>query len=118
LALITTNITERREAELARLELTRLQVRLEAHTKLESELRQLLTDFEAQRQACVHAEQSAAVLKAQKVTLEARIAELKDPALPQTRVDGRDSDGYARKTPVHSPQATARRANQSSFTPN
>jgi BMFP domain-containing protein YqiC len=48
----------------------------------------LRAEFEAQRQACVHAEQSAAVLKAQKEILEAQLAELKEATLRQIQIRG------------------------------
>lgn len=67
----------RREAELARTDLAMAQLRLEGLAPLDRDLRQLRTDFEAQRQALVHAEQTAAVLAAQKADLELRLVELK-----------------------------------------
>jgi DNA repair exonuclease SbcCD ATPase subunit len=105
---------ERREAELARLELSKVQARLEGHASLENELRQLRVDFEAQRQACVRAEQDAAVLKAQREILEARLAELKEVALPQTLAYGDGSgDGQASMATERTPKTTRRQARNS-----
>jgi chromosome segregation ATPase len=105
---------ERRESELARLELSKVQARLEGHASLENELRQLRVDFEAQRQACVRAEQDAAVLKAQREILEARLAELKEAASPQTVACGDGSrDGQASMATERTPKTTRRRAGNS-----
>ncbi|WP_313035691.1 DNA-binding protein, partial [Massilia alkalitolerans] len=87
---------ERREAEQARLELGKLQLRLDTCGSLENELRQLRAGFEAQRQACVHAEQNVAVLKAQREILEARLVELKEAASPTPTRGKRNADSQAR----------------------
>jgi chromosome segregation ATPase len=101
----------RREAERARLELSKVQPRLDAHASLENELRQLRADFEAQRHACVHAEQNAAVLRAQREILDAQLAELKESALKQTQIRGDGSgNGDASAAFGRTPQTTRRRA--------
>lgn len=83
--------TARNDTERAQLELAKVQVRLEAHNTLECELRQLRTEFEAQRQAHVSAEQNAAVLTAEKHILESQLAELKQIVSSQTRIQGNGS---------------------------
>lgn len=89
-------LAERRERERIQLELSKLASRLEVQGSVEGELRQLRADFDAQRQSCVHAEQNAAVLKAQKEILEAQVAELKEAASTQARLRGDGSgDGHA-----------------------
>jgi chromosome segregation ATPase len=100
---------ERREAELARQELAKTQSRLEAQVALESELRQLRTDFEAERAARVRAEQMAAVLNAQKDFLEAQVAELKEAASIQIRMQGASGERQTGKRTEHSSPTFARR---------
>lgn len=100
---------ERREAELARVELAKVQARLEAMASLESELRQLRADLDVQRQACVRAEQNAAVLAAQKAGLEARVAELKDAAPAQSHVNGASVEEHASRKADRPPRTSARR---------
>jgi hypothetical protein len=68
---------ERRNTELARIELARVQMQLDALEPLKGKLKQLHANFEEQRRACVRAEQSAAVLAAQKADLEARLTEMR-----------------------------------------
>jgi hypothetical protein len=99
----------RHEAELARQDLARIQSRLEAQAPLESELRQLRTEFEAQRDARVRAERDMAVLKAQKNHLEARIAELKEAGLTLAHVNRASDEDRPGKKPGRSPQASAHR---------
>lgn len=105
-------LVERRGRERLQIELGKLESRLESHASHEGELQRLRADFEAQRQACVHAEQSAAVLKAQKEILEARVAELKKAASPHTRIhgDGSDDDGHAGVASEDTPRTSSRRA--------
>jgi hypothetical protein len=69
---------ERRETELARNELTKAQLLLDAQASLQSKLDQLHADLEAKRQACELAERAVAVLTAQKSNLEERLAEMKE----------------------------------------
>jgi chromosome segregation ATPase len=69
---------ERRETELARNELTKAQLLLDAQASLQSKLDRLHADFEAKRQACELAERTVAVLTAQKSNLEARLVEMKE----------------------------------------
>jgi hypothetical protein len=99
----------RHEAELARQDLAKIQSRLEAQAPLESELRQLRTEFEAQRDARVRAERDMAVLKAQKDHLEARIAELKEAASTSVHVNRASGEDRAGKKPVRAPLASAHR---------
>jgi len=66
---------ERQAAEQARTELAKAQLRLEAMPRLESDLATLRTALDEQRAARIAAEQSAAVLTAQKDDLGARVAE-------------------------------------------
>lgn len=80
-------IEERRQAELARTEVAKMQLRLDALASLPDDLRQARADLEAQRQACVRAEQTAAVLDAQKSELERRLAEIKDELI-ESRATG------------------------------
>lgn len=68
---------QRGEAEIARTELMKAQLKLQTLTSLETDLRHLRADFEEQRKAYVNAERSAAVLAAQKTDLEQRLVELK-----------------------------------------
>jgi peptidoglycan hydrolase CwlO-like protein len=76
---------------------------------LESELRQLRADLDVQRQACVRAEQNAAVLAAQKADLEARVAELKDAASAQSHANGASVEEHASSKADRSPRTSARR---------
>lgn len=104
-------LVERRERERMQIELGKLESRLDAHASHEGELRQLRAGFEAQRQACVHAEQSAAVLKAQKEILEARVEELKKAASPHAGFHGDGSDdGHASMATEHTPRTSIRHA--------
>lgn len=100
---------QRRETELARLDLTRMQSRLEAQAPLEGELRQHRADFEAEHEARVRAERDAAVLQAQKDILEARVEELKEAASTQPPVHGARSEERIGKKPERSPQTPTRR---------
>ncbi len=99
---------ERREAELARHELAKMQSRLEAQAPLESELHQLRADFEAEREVRVRAERDAAVLQAQKEILEARVAELKEAVPAQNHANGANVEEHTGREPAHSPQSSTR----------
>lgn len=68
---------ERRAAEEARVELAKMQVRVEALAPLEGEVRDARAQCEAQRGACARAEQAAAVLDAQKLALADQVQSLK-----------------------------------------
>lgn len=92
---------ERCEAELARHELTKIQTRLEGQAPIERELHRLRADFETEREIRVCAEREAAVLKAQKDSLEARIVELKEAASTHARVHGSGSDQHVGNQPEH-----------------
>jgi chromosome segregation ATPase len=61
---------ERRKTEASQIELTRLQLRLEAMMPIEEELRRFRAQFDAQHGACMKLEQIIAVLEAQKDSLE------------------------------------------------
>jgi chromosome segregation ATPase len=99
---------ERREAELARQELARIQSRFEAQAPLESQLRQLRTDFESERDGRVRAQQDAAVLKAQKDILEARVAELKAALPSQGSTYGGTGKEHASGKPARSSRTSTR----------
>ncbi|MDN7664069.1 DNA-binding protein [Burkholderia cenocepacia] len=66
---------ERHAAELARTELAKAQLRLEAMPRLETDLAAVRGELDAERHARVAAEQSAAVLAAQKDDLTARLSD-------------------------------------------
>ncbi|OXJ06750.1 DNA-binding protein [Burkholderia sp. HI2500] len=66
---------ERQAAEQARTELAKALLRLEAMPRLEADLAAVRADLDRERQARVAAEQSAAVLAAQKDDLTARLAD-------------------------------------------
>lgn len=68
---------DRQAAETARTELAKAQLRLEAMPRLEADLEALRAELAKERSARVAAEQQAAVLTAQKVDLEGRLAEAK-----------------------------------------
>jgi chromosome segregation ATPase len=68
---------ERRALDETRVELARLQLRLDAIGRLEAELRELRVQCEALRDTCAQAEQAAAVLDAQNVALGSQVANLK-----------------------------------------
>ena len=68
---------ERQAAELARTELAKAQLRLEAMPRLEADLGAVRGELVKESKARVDAEQSAAVLSAQKTDLEARVADAK-----------------------------------------
>jgi len=68
---------ERRAAENARVDMARLQLRVEALAPLEGELHDTRVRCEAQRDACVRAEQAAAVLGAQKLALDSQVQDFK-----------------------------------------
>jgi len=68
---------ERAAAETARTELARERLRLEAMPRLEADLNALRAEFDAERRARITAEQSAAVLAAQKDGYVERLAEEK-----------------------------------------
>lgn len=90
---------------------SKLESRLDAHAEHEGELQQLRADFEAQRHACVDAEQNAVVLKAQKEILEARVAELKGTASTQTRIrTDRIDDAHGGTASGRTPRTGSRRA--------
>lgn len=93
--------SKRCEAELARHELTKIQSRIEAQAPVERELRQLRADFETERECRVSAEREAAVLKAQKDSLEARIVELKEAASVHARAHGSGGDQHVGNQPEH-----------------
>ncbi|SDR62522.1 DNA-binding protein [Paraburkholderia tuberum] len=67
---------ERHAAELARTELAKAQLRLEAMPRLEGDLAAVRGELDTERQARVAAEQSAAVLAAQKDDLTARLIDV------------------------------------------
>jgi len=71
---------ERQAAELARTELAKAQLRLESMPRLENDLAAVRNELAKERQARIEAEQSAAVLKAQKDDLTARLADAKTRA--------------------------------------
>jgi len=66
---------ERQAAEQARTELAKALLRLEAMPRLEMDLTTVRGELERERQARIAAEQSAAVLEAQKADLSARLEE-------------------------------------------
>lgn len=68
---------ERQAAELARTELAKAQLRLEAMPRLEADLEAVRTELTKERSARVAAEQQAAVLAAQKTDLEGRLGDAK-----------------------------------------
>lgn len=68
---------ERQAAEQARTELVKAQLRLEAMARLEADLSALRAELAKERQARIAAEQSTAVLAAQKVDLEGRLTDAK-----------------------------------------
>lgn len=68
---------ERHAAEDARTELARVQLQLESLPRLEGDLASLRSELVNERQARVRAEQSTAVLSAQKSDLESRLEETK-----------------------------------------
>ena len=70
-------VRERQAAETARTELAKACLRLEAMQRLENESADLRAKLEKEYQSCVIAEQSAAVLTAQKSDFEHRLAEAK-----------------------------------------
>jgi chromosome segregation ATPase len=71
---------ERAGAEQARTELAKAQLRLEAMPRLESDLATIRAALDQERKARVAAEQSAAVLSAQKADLSERLAETSERA--------------------------------------
>lgn len=71
-------------AETVRIELAKAQLRLEAMPRLEADLVTLRAELEKEHQARVSAEQSTAVLSAQKMDLEARVTRL-DGGFKETR---------------------------------
>lgn len=68
---------ERRAAEAARVEMAKLQLRVEALESLEDELRDVRAQYETQRSECARSAQAAAVLEAQKLALGEQVQELK-----------------------------------------
>jgi len=78
---------ERRAAETARVELAKLQLRLQALESLEVALREARAQYETQRSECARAVQAAAVLEAQKLALGEQVQELKGE-LANARADG------------------------------
>ncbi|CAJ0718582.1 Chromosome partition protein Smc [Ralstonia thomasii] len=68
---------ERQAAEQARTELAKAMLRLEAMPRLESDLAAIRTELAKERQGRIEAEQQAAVLAAQKVDLDGRLADAK-----------------------------------------
>lgn len=72
--------TTRQNAEHARIELAKVELRLEAVLRLEADLATNRQLYESERQARVAAEQATAVLKSQKADLESRLAERVVPA--------------------------------------
>ena len=68
---------ERQAAELARTELAKAQLRLESMPRLENDLAAVRAELVKERDARIAAEQSAAVLMAQKDDLTARLADAK-----------------------------------------
>lgn len=100
---------ERRQAEQARLDLAGLQPRFEAQAAIENELRELRARFELQREACVQAEQSAAVLKAQKHILDERVAELTKAASAMGHPHGAGGDESDGKSTKRTLQGSSRR---------
>jgi len=68
---------ERRAAETARVELAKLQLRVQALESVEGELRDARAQHDRQRSECARAEQAAAVLEAQKLALGDQVQELK-----------------------------------------
>jgi len=101
-------LVERRERERIQLELSKLESRFEAHASFENELRQLRVDFEAQRQACVQAEQNAALLKAQEQILGIQGAELKVAVSLQAHIHGSDGKVQVHVKPARSLHAAVR----------
>jgi hypothetical protein len=104
-------VCERKEAELVRHELTKIQSRLEVQAPVERELRQLRVELEAEREIRVCAERDVAVLKAQKDILEARIMELKEAASTRDRTHFPSEKEHPGKQREHS-ATTAARSNQ------
>lgn len=100
--------TAREETLLARQDLVKLKSRVEAEASLESQLSKLCADFETERDARVRAEQNAAVLKAQKDSLEERIAELKESASTQLHVYGAGVEVQSGKQPERFLRASTR----------
>lgn len=68
---------ERLATEATRVELVKLQLRVEVIVPVEAELREAREQCQSQRDACARAEQAAAVLEAQKLALESQVQELK-----------------------------------------
>lgn len=69
---------ERQAAETARIELAKVMLRLDAMPRLEADLTALRANLENERDARVTAEQSAAVLRAQKTDLDVRLVDVKN----------------------------------------
>jgi chromosome segregation ATPase len=70
-------LEERQRAEKAHIELSRAELRLDAMPRLEAELETYRQSYENEHQARIAAEQSAAVLAAQKTDLQSRLTEIK-----------------------------------------
>jgi DNA repair exonuclease SbcCD ATPase subunit len=97
---------ERCEAELARHTLTKIQASLEAQGLLERDLRQLRSERDAEREKRFLAEREAAVLKAQKDGLEARIREMKEAMSTRANIEAAPDNEHAGNQPEHSPQTS------------
>lgn len=93
---------ERRKAELARIELAKTEPQLKRLGTLETECSGLRAALETQRQACVRAEQNAAVFEAQKADLKARLAEMN----PVTLRGDHDGAGGAKSSRKRRERAT------------
>lgn len=71
---------ERQAAEQARTELAKAMLRLEAMPRMDADLVAIRAELAQERKARIGAEQQAAVLAAQKIDLDSRLAELKTSA--------------------------------------
>ncbi|WP_426212735.1 hypothetical protein [Massilia sp. TWP1-3-3] len=102
---------QRDQAERARTEEMKAQLKLQTLASVETDLRKLRADFEEQRQACVNAERTAAVLAAQKTDLEQRLVKRKSAKRQAANKEANGQSGADRHERVpRSPREADRKA--------